>query len=81
MTHVFWLDRMDRVAIHWDGESHEWCSFWKEDQKCTIAHVKCGMSFRHPSGDVEWATDMWLWSSGERSQRYTFGNCQHRDGI
>lgn len=50
-------------------------------QKCTIAHVKCGMSFRHPSGDVEWATDMWLWSSGERSQRYTFGNCQHRDGI
>lgn len=37
-----------------NGESCEWWSFWKEDQKCNIGH-KFEMSFRHPSEYVKWA--------------------------
>ena len=61
---------MGRVAINLDGESHEWCSFWKEDQKCNIGHVNFEMSFRHLSGAVKWSNRL----SGSRVQERSQGN-------
>ena len=66
---VIWLkpNQMEtKVSIILDGENWGRNSFEKKDEEFISVHVKIEMPVSHPGGDVEYAMDPQVWSSGLR---------------